>query len=216
MNSEAGYDGGVLEYNVGQTAWIDAYPLMVEGAYNAMLALSQVSALSGRPAWTGDMGAWQQVVLDLSPLAGSDVAFRWRFASDGSTGDEGWYVDDIRVISEEVTCETVLPDRPGEASAGGASPFTIEPDADGFSLVWSAPVSGGSVTDYVLYSIPITAPWSTPRCEGGLGSATAAPAVALPDDRGFLVVARNPAGEGSYGSRSDGSTRPSATASACP
>lgn len=218
MNSEAGYDGGVLEYNTGGTPWLDAGALIVEGPYNGTINPSQVSTLTGRPAWTGDLGGWQTVVVDLSSLAGMQVSFRWRFASDASMGDEGWYVDDVAVIVATAECAPVSPDLPGEASApgGSAPPFTLGVTNEGLQLSWGAPASGGPVTDYVLYSVPLGAPPIESACEGPLGSGTTATVDSLPDDRGFLVVARNASGEGSYGSGSDGMQRPTAVADPCP
>mgnify|MGYP000532499375 CR=1 FL=1 len=46
-----------------------------------------------------DSGGWRSVEADLATLAGEDVGFRWRFATDTSVSDEGWYVDDVVVKS---------------------------------------------------------------------------------------------------------------------
>jgi hypothetical protein len=218
MNSEAGYDGGVLEYNTGGTTWLDAGSLIAQGAYNGTINPSQATPLAGRPAWTGDLGGWQTVVVDLSPLAGLQASFRWRFASDASTGDEGWFVDDVAVTVATADCSPVAPELPGEASAPGGSvpPLTLAAANGGYRLSWGAPATGGPVTDYVLYSVPIGVPSIEPACEGPLGSGTTATIDSLPNQHGFLVVARNASGEGSYGSDSDGIPRRAAVAAPCP
>lgn len=218
MNSEAGYDGGVLEFNTGGTTWLDVGPLIIEGAYNSTINPSQATPLTGRPAWTGDLGGWQTVVVDLSSLAGGQATFRWRFASDASMGDEGWYVDDVVVTATTVECTPVAPELPGEPSApgGSAPPFTLGVSNGEFLLSWGAPASGGPVTDYALYSVPIGAPPSEPACERVLEGATTALIDSLPDSSGFLVVARNASGEGPYGSDSAGTPRQPATATPCP
>jgi lysyl endopeptidase len=217
MNAEESYDGGVLEYSTDGATWLDAGPLIVEGAYNGSIHLSQATPLSGRQAWTGELEGWHTVVADLSPFAGSDVSVRWRFASDASVGDEGWYVDDIMAVVEWTECAPGAPGPPGEPSApgGAAPPLVVGRVEGGLELTWGAPESGGPVTDYVLYSVPIAAPTSAPVCEASLGSGTQAILDALPEARAFLVVARNASGEGSYGSRSDGTPRVRAGGDAC-
>ncbi len=109
-DTEAGssaYDGGVLEYSVdGGTTWFDvlagnggsipANPgRFLAGGYNATLSSGFSNPLAGRQAWSGDNAAWEQVQVDLSDLAGQDTRFRWRFGSDSSVSDVGWWVDDV-------------------------------------------------------------------------------------------------------------------------
>lgn len=203
--SESGFDGGVLEYAVGGGAWTDAGSLIVAGGYNATISTSYSSPIGGRSAWAGSLG-WVDTELDLASLAGQDVAFRWRFATDSSVSADGWYVDDVEVVSSEWLCSPVSPAPPGEASnpAGPGAPFRIDPDGAGWMLSWSAPIAGGPVDDYVLYSMPLADVASGAACEGALGSSTFAAMGSLPDDSAFVVVARNAAGEGSYGEASAG------------
>ncbi|HEX6852126.1 MAG TPA: trypsin-like peptidase domain-containing protein [Candidatus Polarisedimenticolaceae bacterium] len=206
-NTEANYDGGVLEYTTnGGTNWIDAAPLLTSNGYVA--TLNSGSALAGRSAWAGDSGGWLEVHADLDSLAGQNVQFRWRFAADASIGDEGWYVDDVVISSTSYGCAPALV-RPGEAQA-----FTMAKEAGSFRLDWAAPASGGSPASYGLYRTTLGAPVSA-QCEADLGNATTALLATLTDDRGFLVVARNAAGEGSYGSDSAGVERSPASAP-CP
>jgi hypothetical protein len=215
MDSEAGYDGGVLEYSVAGSTWEDAGAFVTEGSYNGVIDLTQASTLSGRQAWTGDLDGWRSVVVDLSSFAGSQVALRWRFATDATIGDEGWYVDDITVVTGWSECEGMSP---GEASGpvGAGAPLTIDFEDGAYRVSWSAPASGGSVTDYLLYSVPIATPAVQPACEAQLGAATTATLTDLAPDAGFVVVARNPDGEGSYGLTSEGIRRPTAGSSPCP
>jgi hypothetical protein len=120
---------------------------------------------------------------------------------------------------EAATCQAPQQaDPPGEPSApeGTGASFSIGAAGDSYQLSWAAPDSGGTVTDYVLYAVPIAAPWIAPECGGLLGSATTTTVAFLPDDSGFLVVARNASGEGSYGSDSTGDPREPAASAACP
>ena len=74
--------------------------LIVEGGYNGGIGSGENSALAGRQAWSGDSAGWTNVRLDLSSVAGSDIRFRWRFATNLLVGDDGWYVDDV-VVEED-------------------------------------------------------------------------------------------------------------------
>ena len=51
--------------------------------------------LDGRQAWTADSPGTVHTVVDLSALTGQSLHFRYRFGSDSSVGDTGWYVDNI-------------------------------------------------------------------------------------------------------------------------
>jgi hypothetical protein len=155
--------------------------------------------------WAGDSGGWVEATADLSSLAGAAVRFRWRFATDTSVSDEGWYVDDVVVDATSYTCEAALA-RPGEASGLGGSPFRIDKDPLGFALAWTAPTTGGATASYRLYRTVLGGPPS-PECEADLGAGTSLVVSDLTDDRGFLVVGRNAAGEGSYGDDSVGAPR---------
>jgi len=216
-NSEANYDGGVLEYAANAGAWQDAAPLITLGGYTGSISSGAESVLAGRAAWAGDSVSWQAVEADLSSLAGQSIQFRWRFASDTSVSDEGWRVDDVVVRSTSYACAAPLA-KPGEASApaGAGTPLAISKDPGGFLVAWSAPPSGGSPAGYALYQTPLQSP-AAPSCEADLGTGTSTVLPALADDRGFLVVARNGAGEGSYGTDSGGVPRPEASGPAvCP
>jgi hypothetical protein len=223
MRSELGFDGGVLEYcvngpcAVGGAGWIDAGALIVENGYNVTLSTAFNSPLAGRNAWSGDSGTWSTVRVDLAGLAGQDVRFRWRFASDTSVAVQGWFIDDIVVDARSFSCNPPILLPPGEASApvGPGSAFTVDKDPGGYALNWSAPTTGGTVEEYSLYSVDLGKSTDNATCAGSLGSETSAIMADLPSAQGLLVVARNSAGEGSFGADGSGAERvtPSAT---CP
>ncbi|UCF69255.1 MAG: right-handed parallel beta-helix repeat-containing protein [Acidobacteriota bacterium] len=111
----------------------------------------------------------------------------------------------------------VQPGEPGDA-AGGRTPLTIRKQSGEFLLAWSAPAAGGPVYSYKLYRSPLAESVSfDPSCEANLGADTSASVGELADDHGFVVVASNDAGEGSYGRTSAGSERRRAYGAAeCP
>ena len=103
MIAELGFDGGVLEYSTNGTTWNDAGSMILEGGYNVTLASSP---LLGRQAWSGDLGGWNQVLVDLASLEGQSVTFRWRFATDlGGFPPSTWYLDDVALDAIGYVCD---------------------------------------------------------------------------------------------------------------
>ena len=50
-------------------------------------------------AWCNELQPFLTAVVDLSTWAGETAQFRWRLGSDGAAGNEGWYIDDVKVQS---------------------------------------------------------------------------------------------------------------------
>jgi hypothetical protein len=110
VDTESPWDGGVLEYSSdGGTTWFDilagdggAIPAnsarFLANGYNGNLNNS-ANPLGGRAAWFGDSGGFLEVEIDLADFNGSNVNFRWRMGCDGSVSDQGWWVDDVRIIA---------------------------------------------------------------------------------------------------------------------
>ncbi|MDG1781436.1 MAG: T9SS-dependent M36 family metallopeptidase [Flavobacteriales bacterium] len=94
-NTEANWDGGVLETSTDGTTWVDAEALITQNGYNSTLNVNPASALSGQNAWSGGSGGFIQTIVDLSSFTGQTISIRWRLASDNFVAAEGWYVDDI-------------------------------------------------------------------------------------------------------------------------
>ena len=105
MDSENGFDGGVLEYSLDGTIWSDAGSLITVGGYTERISYYYGSPIAGRLAWSGNSGGWRGVSVDLSTLADNQVLFRWRFTSDKAMGDVGWFVDDVIVENVWHVCD---------------------------------------------------------------------------------------------------------------
>ncbi|HNO31797.1 MAG TPA: M4 family metallopeptidase, partial [Anaerolineales bacterium] len=102
------YDGGVLEYSINNGAnWADANSLIDSGAYdyNGTISNSFDNPLKGRAAFVGDSHGFISSRLNLTPLLGKSVLFRWRMGTDFIGYDWGWWVDDIEFYS----CYAVTP-----------------------------------------------------------------------------------------------------------
>ncbi len=107
---EAGYDGGVLEIKIGAGAFTDiitAGGSFVTGGYGQTLA--SANPLGARPAWTGTVGTFSTVTVNLPvAAAGQNVQFRWRCATDSSVTLTGWWIDTVS-IAAPVCCGDLFP-----------------------------------------------------------------------------------------------------------
>jgi hypothetical protein len=102
-----GFDGGVLEISSGGD-FEDAGSKILQGRYTGKIFTSEVNTLSGRDAWIeGRVGAFQQVVVDLSSYAGKTIIIRFRIATDTSVKAPGWYIDDLLLKGDRVSCTPV-------------------------------------------------------------------------------------------------------------
>jgi len=107
VEMEDRYDGCVLEYSLDGTNWFDilegdsasipAADRVIMGGYNLTLT-GTGNPLSGRQGWSGNMDGFEEVQVDLSDFANSNVNFRWRVGTDTSVSDEGWWIDDIEIL----------------------------------------------------------------------------------------------------------------------
>lgn len=91
-------DGGVLEVAVdgGAFAAIPAGQFL-NGGYDGTVAGGSGNPIAGSPAWCGLAGAFDHVIVDVSPYAGHDAQFRFRLGTNNASPREGWYIDDIKL-----------------------------------------------------------------------------------------------------------------------
>jgi PKD repeat protein len=97
---EASYDGAVLEISTdGGGTWSDLGDSIIVNGYDGTISTCCSNPLGGREAWVSDLTTWTKVEVDLSDYAGESVHIRWRFGSDSSISDEGWYIDDVEITA---------------------------------------------------------------------------------------------------------------------
>lgn len=97
-NTEPGWDGGVVEYSLDDENWTRVLPADIKrGAYRGEVAPNATDALLGEAFW-GRSGGYDEIMVDMSALAGEDVFVRFRFISDANTPGVGWWVDNIEVV----------------------------------------------------------------------------------------------------------------------
>ncbi|HOC56137.1 MAG TPA: hypothetical protein PKI20_10985 [Verrucomicrobiota bacterium] len=106
-DTEADYDGGVLEIAINGGAFDDilsAGGSFLSGGYVATLSSAYGNPLGGRSAWAG-LSEWTTTTVLLpAAAAGGSVQLRWRLGTDSGTGGIGWYVDTIALSQVSYDC----------------------------------------------------------------------------------------------------------------
>jgi extracellular elastinolytic metalloproteinase len=99
-DTEANWDGGVVEISVNGGAWTDLGPLMFQNGYNSTIITNLASAISDRDAFSGNSSGFIETAVDLSSYANNNAQIRFRMATDGFIGGVGWYVDDVAIVDD--------------------------------------------------------------------------------------------------------------------
>lgn len=164
-----GYDAGVVEYSAGGGPWTDIAALPAVNGYTGTINADAYSdnPLEGRPGFIAASNGAVTTQVDLSSLAGQDVRFRFRQATDTGTGGYGWYIDQVDVHG----CITV-PDPPTVTA--------VTPGNGQLSVAFTLGGSGGASPTNVRYSTDDGATWTTrspastssPLVIGGLENGT--------------------------------------------
>lgn len=110
-STESSWDGAALYYSTtGATGPFTivndsvtaGQPYILSGGYNGTLNID-----GNHRAWMGSQTSFAQVVVNLDPLVGQTVWFRWRFVSDSVFNFEGYYLDDVTITGDTaVSCAT--------------------------------------------------------------------------------------------------------------
>jgi len=111
-DTEANWDGGVLEIQIGVGSWQDilsAGGAFLSGGYDSVLnTQTSQNPLKGREAWSGDSGTFITTEVALPVSAANQVIYlRWILGHDQRVGGNGWYIEQVNLT--EVTCETGSP-----------------------------------------------------------------------------------------------------------
>jgi hypothetical protein len=100
-SSSGCYDGGVVEISSdGGSSWVQVpgTALLTQG-YDGPVSTCCSNPIGGAQAWCGDPRDWTLKVADLSAWSGQTVSLRFRLGTDSIIDREGWYIDDVRVIT---------------------------------------------------------------------------------------------------------------------
>ncbi len=95
-NPSYAWDGGIVEVSTdGGATWIQVEP---SPGYNKRIWNNTASPFAAETrCYSGDI-AWRQETLDLSPYA-PHAMVRFQFGSDAHVTDEGWFIDDIQLVT---------------------------------------------------------------------------------------------------------------------
>lgn len=103
-----GYDGGVLEIQIGNGPFMDilaAGGSFASGGYTRTISSQFSNPLAGRQAWSGNSGGFITTVVNLpAAAAGQTITLKWRCGTDQSTGAGGWYIDTVSVTDGYFVC----------------------------------------------------------------------------------------------------------------
>ncbi len=160
-NTEAGYDGGVLEIKIGGGSFneiISAGGSFITGGYSDSLSPTTGNPLAGQQAWSGDSGGFINTLITIpSAASGQSVQFRWRCGSDNGNGGVGWRVDSVSVTNQAWVCTgnnpPVLQPRPDQTIAELQSLIVTNTATD--------PDGPTNVLSYALIGAPAGAAIST-------------------------------------------------------
>ena len=100
-NTEAGYDGGMVEYSInGGTTWLDAGAGFIENGYPSAISLNGVNraAYSGNSDVQYNTSGFIHSTIHLTMSSSASLLVRFRMYCDGSVGGagvNGWHIDDI-------------------------------------------------------------------------------------------------------------------------
>ncbi len=101
------FDGAVIEISSGGD-FEDLGSKILTGRYNGAIRDFTGNPLIGRAGWVeGRLGTFQQVVVDLSSFAGKTVTIRFRIGTDQDGKGLGWYIDDVSLRGDRVSCTPV-------------------------------------------------------------------------------------------------------------
>ncbi len=98
---EALYDGGFVEISSdGGSSWKP-----VGGKYSkpATEEFSNSQISNGEPIYYGASFDWLKEEIDLSDFLGSQILIRFTFYSDSYLEIDGWYLDDIKIVSYDLS-----------------------------------------------------------------------------------------------------------------
>ena len=88
----AAIDGTIVEISCDGNIWQQITPI---GGYPYTINPDPGNPLPDNTPCFSGFNEWQQEEFDLSEYAGETVQIRFRFASNGYIGYEGWYIDDV-------------------------------------------------------------------------------------------------------------------------
>jgi uncharacterized repeat protein (TIGR01451 family) len=107
--TEAGWDGGIVEVSTDETNWQRVEGKLVRGDYRGKINANGADALRDTDSFWGNSGDepdantrdYREIIVDMADFAGQEVFVRYRFVSDAAVGARGWWIDEIQLLEAE-------------------------------------------------------------------------------------------------------------------
>jgi hypothetical protein len=128
------YDGGIVEMSLDGGAWTQitpegGYPFLIRAGGNPGPFPVNTPCFSGTQDWRAETFSIDS--------AGGSLRLRFRFGSDGATGREGWYIDDVEITSWSPASAT--PDAGPVATRAALGPNRPNPFAPATAIEFTLP-----------------------------------------------------------------------------
>lgn len=131
--------------------------------------------------WSGSTGnAWMTEAFDITAFRGFSTDIRFRFTSDDSVLDRGWFVDDIKIIGSVANTDTTAPN-PVVLSAGS-------PTLTSATVSWNATGDDGNTGLAASYDLRYATTPITPATFALAPQASGLPSPAAPGTAQSTVV----------------------------
>jgi hypothetical protein len=142
-------DGGLVEISVNGGPWTQVTP---KGGHPYLIRAGEIPGpfAADTPVYSGSAD-WSRAVFMLDGVSGT-VQLRLRFGSDGATGGEGWYIDDVVVGGY------------GSAAAG-IDPIELRPTRLALHQNAPNPFGGQLARTRIRFDLPDTAPVRIDICD---------------------------------------------------
>ncbi len=135
------WDGAIVELSMdGGTNYFAIEPV---GGYPHRITDNPASPFAPDTPCYGETEGWETAIFDLSSFAGETVHLRFRFGADAYVTEEGWYIDNVRVVYDDEASWSWL----HSPAAGSVAP---QRNSNAVVVLDSAPLAYGERRSGVL------------------------------------------------------------------
>ena len=147
------WDGGIVEISTNSgVSWVQIEPV---GGYPYLITDNPASPFApDTPCYSGNVN-WDEETFDVSAYSG-EVYFRFRFGTDGYVTEEGWYIDDVQIVSGSSGVTLEIVESPSVIHPGDTASWIIGVTNSGETRTvdfWiTAELQDGDGTDFLIAS----------------------------------------------------------------
>lgn len=142
-SADRAWDGGFLEARGPDNVWRTLHP--ASGYTHTFRPQSPPFPPNG-PCWSGRSSGWKAEVFDLSVLAPGPAILRFLALTDNFQGDEGWWIDHLRIEYPDGTVTGVEP-------AAALAPAAAWPNPARAELRQRVSTSAAAEVEWTLYDL---------------------------------------------------------------